>query len=877
MSGWRPALKIARRSIRRHLGRSVLIAALIAVPIAGATTMDGLLRTMTGAEHTAYRMFGDADAQLEVSEFTAMPGWQPGGDPSGGEGERDPGEVDVESLLPPGSRIVPNYYAGLLRLTDGDRIVRTGVDVVTVGDELTRHLARVESGRAPRGPDEAMVTEALAERLGLLEDGTLRDGATITAEDGPAVVVTGLAVVPTQTSEEAVVARPDTALREAPSLGETQPPATYLVDLPAGTDADALWPELAGKGVLLTPRAVVTDPDRYPMMTYGRESPLETVGPVALIVGFGLLEVVLLAGAAFAVGARRQVRELGLIAANGGTGKHVGRTVLAQGLTLGLLGTVGGLLFGVAAMYAGWPLWESLTAEEIDAWRFGPAELAVACVVGLLSGLAAALLPAIGVARMRPVDALAQRFRATTRGARLPIAGVVLLAVGAAGVIVSGVLAREEVASTAKRDADALYSYTQPDLTLPVIGVLGGGLCAVVGLMVITSGLVSTLARAAGRLPLSGRLAVRDAGRHRHRTVPAVAAIMIVVAGSVTMAFMFAADSVADVKTQPDDTLIVRGESPAGATGVPAEEAKQQRELLAGTKAMAAKLPDGAALPFSIAVAKAARVTVGAGEDGQCSPGSVGIAEPKALAQALGHAPDAGLRAALDRGTVVSLDECLVAGGKVRTEAYGEGQRSVALPARYEPRPAGTYYYDLPSAFISPAAAEKLGWTPAVDTVVVSHAPTATADDIDAAIVAAEDAGLETYDPNDKVEEIDLMNLALAGGAGLVTLLGVAVTVALSAAESRADLATLAAIGAQPRRRRTLAGAQALVLSVVGTVLGVLLGAVLGFAAGPLAGQLSFVVPWQNLGVTLLAVPLLAVVVATLVTRSKLPMVRRID
>ena len=40
---------------------------------------------------------------------------------------------------------------------------------------------------------------------------------------------------------------------------------------------------------------------------------------VALIVAMALLEVVLLAGPAFAVGARRQARTLALMAASGGT------------------------------------------------------------------------------------------------------------------------------------------------------------------------------------------------------------------------------------------------------------------------------------------------------------------------------------------------------------------------------------------------------------------------------------------------------------------------------------------------------------------------------------------------------------------------------
>ena len=62
------------------------------------------------------------------------------------------------------------------------------------------------------------------------------------------------------------------------------------------------------------------------------------IGPyaaMALVIGFGILEIVLLAGTAFAVGARRQTRELGLVMAAGGTPRDVRRIVLLQGLFAG--------------------------------------------------------------------------------------------------------------------------------------------------------------------------------------------------------------------------------------------------------------------------------------------------------------------------------------------------------------------------------------------------------------------------------------------------------------------------------------------------------------------------------------------------------------
>jgi putative ABC transport system permease protein len=110
-----------------------------------------------------------------------------------------------------------------------------------------------------------------------------------------------------------------------------------------------------------------------------------------------------------------------------------------------------------------------------------------------------------------------------------------------------------------------------------------------------------------------------------------------------------------------------------------------------------------------------------------------------------------------------------------------------------------------------------------------------------------------------------------------VTLLGVAISVSLSAAEGRADLATLAAVGAPPRRRRNLAAAQAWVLGQLGCVLGVGVGALYGYTAHAAFGSPHFMVPWQEIGGIIVAVPLFAGLVAWLLTRSRLPMVSRMD
>ncbi len=126
----------------------------------------------------------------------------------------------------------------------------------------------------------------------------------------------------------------------------------------------------------------------------------------------------------------------------------------------------------------------------------------------------------------------------------------------------------------------------------------------------------------------------------------------------------------------------------------------------------------------------------------------------------------------------------------------------------------------------------------------------------------------------------DPRNVALvltAIAAAIITLVGVAISVALSAAERRADLAALAAVGAPAERRRALMASQALVVGGLGCTLEVGLGTFVAFTARSTTGSPDFVVPWWNLAAIGIAVPLLAALVAALCTRGRMPLVRRAE
>ena len=61
----------------------------------------------------------------------------------------------------------------------------------------------------------------------------------------------------------------------------------------------------------------------------------------------------------------------------------------------------------------------------------------------------------------------------------------------------------------------------------------------------------------------------------------------------------------------------------------------------------------------------------------------------------------------------------------------------------------------------------------------------------------------------------------------------------------------------------------------MGCALGVAFGTFVAFTVRATTGSPDFVVPWANLAVTAIAVPLLAMAIAAAFTPSRLPLVRR--
>lgn len=865
MSRWGLALRIARRTARRDLGRTVLVGSLIAAPVLGTVFLDTVYRTAELSAGTQVeREMGGADAVLTVTANRRIDnlGTEYSSSSTSEAERRDPAAVRPADLLPAGSRVVRRNPEGTVAFSAGDRTVPAQSAELDWADPLAAGLLSVRSGRLAGAAGEVTLSPALADRIGA----GVGDDVRTTA--GRTVRVVGIAADPSCRSCQLAAGPPGWTGVPAPVVDVVD----YLVDLPPGAVVNrAEQDRLAATGAFLLPRDARLHPERWEDPGFGAGSGDPTlIAIIVLVAGIGVLEVVLLAGTAFAVAARRQVRGSALVLANGGRSADVRLVLLAQGAVLGAVGAAAGLALGVLAVLAAWQPLQRLVDTDFGGLVVSPRDLAVIAVIGVVTGVAAAVVPAVGASRVPVVAALAGRYGRPAGGrVRIPVAAT---AVAVGGLVLAGVVAGAWAA--------ARRTGTGNGLAYP-LGMLAGFGLTMVALTVLAPSLVGLAGRFGGRLSLTGRLAVRDAARHRHRTGPAVGAVMVAVAGSVAVAFAVASFDERDreryTPTLPAGWASVYLQTGSGVPGYGTEA-----EQLAAVRSAAAELPGAEMVP--VRTASAAEnpwpelVPV---DPAACRPygRGLGIGAPVARLVAGGRAEEAA--AALAAGRAMVTDPCFVTADGTATvqlirydnQGTGTVTRSLAVPVLVLPSPGGDL---LPAAVLPEPTAARLGVGSEASTVVLRTSRTPTEAEEDRARTVLGPLGDSLRVERGYGAPYLPGFVALIGGAGLVTLAGVAISVSLSAAEGRADLATLAAIGAPPRRRRMLAMAQAGLVAGLGVGLGVLLGAGIGMTIMSGLDGYPMVVPWPTVLIVGVGVPVLGVLAVGLLTRSRLPMVRRL-
>jgi putative ABC transport system permease protein len=878
----RTALRLAWREAKRAKGRSALVMAMIAVPVMAITAVLVNYDTfdLSPAER-ADRMMGATQAAVAWpydGPVRQEPDYLRGY--SDASANRAPTEQQLLAHLPAGTTV--------LRSETGTASVHTLAGIGSVDtraldytDPRAQGILRQVSGHAPTSPDEVALTAKASERL----------GDTVTLADGSRTFkVVGIVEDPTNLNASTIVLRP----------GALEPGSvTWL----AATPNPLTWAEvkqLNTFGITAVSRHVLANPpapgDLYDI-GFNRNSARSSA--IVLVGGLAMLEVVLLAGAAFAVGARRRQRSLALVAAVGGTPGHVRRIVVADGVVHGVIAGVVGAVLGIVAAVATIPWAENALAHtRAGALRVSVPQVLVLAGVGALAGVVASLAPAWMSSRQNVLAALAGRRGITRSRRRWVVVGLVLLVVG---VVVWG------------------FGAFQAEPSIVLIGLVVDELA----LVLCTPALVGLIARVSGRLPPAARIALRNASRNRTAAAPAISAVMAAVIGSLVVGVVIGSTTQQEQATSSMRIGNVSVYSPEMDKGVSFDQARTalratmpvDRTYDVSTATCGGQecliypvLPEGQACPYlgttlghpptsadqraALADARCANVRYESTYFGFAGVGGGGLVmtvviDPSAAA-AVSDLPEEDVPAvteALQQGKVVVDNGTPLDNGTVtlgarlisRQEAPPHTVTTAAFALPHRPR-AGIN-------MMTPETATRLGFSakPFVTLATTTRTPTvAEGDALQGVLGNNFGAYVERGPSND-----DSTLIVLAIVAGIITLGAAALATGLTAADGRAELSTLAAIGASPRLRRLLSLSQSGVIAGLGSVLGGVFGlgaavAVLtalnrGYASTwPTPTPYPIAVPWLNVLITLLVVPLVAMLGAGLLTRSRLPIEHRL-
>jgi putative ABC transport system permease protein len=846
------ALRIARRDAWRHKARSSLVVLMIALPVLGLTSADVLARTyQLSPTEKLDRSIGQADAALLIlgggrveQGLTMDDGIQTTSKPheAAAPPQGSPAYRALErralALLPAGSRVIDDIGAQG-QVTAGGRVVSASLSSLNLADPLTRGITDLRSGRFPSTTSEVVVTAPLAARLGL------HIGSTVTVA-GRGLTVTGLVVSPSALKELGVIGMPGSL----PTKGGTY---TQLV----ATHLPVTWPmvqRLNRLGVAATSRYVVAHPPAVVPQIGGRigEDPA-TIGLATVAIGLAVLEVVLLAGAAFAVGARRARRYLALVSATGGQPGDVRNIVLAGGLVLGTAGAVIGVVGGVATARGLIPVLNHFAHHAPGSFDVRPLELLAVVVLGIVTGLIASVLPARAAGKVDVVAALTGRRGVVTTARRVPVIGLSGVVVGA---LIAGYGAHPPVRFTA---------------------ILVGAVISELGFVMCAPAFVGLAGRLAKWAPLSPRLALRDAARHRGRSGPAVAAIMAAIAGSIAVSTYFvSSDATNRAGYQPQARIgqtVLRADTPHAAAAPEFQAALASVPSILGATGT---LPVPTSDCFTSS--RCSSAAVGWPDVASSQPSTVAVGGSALLATLAGRPDPAGAHA-LASGSVVALDSSRTGDMATATGAGGrpslqvDGDSRLRLPVYVEGvGRAGS----LVGAVISPATARSLGVSVVTTDFLTRTSRTPSQAQQDKAQAALGSLGATVYVERGYVSSgITAGLLVLLAVSAVVTLGATGITTGLSVAESRPDLTTLSAVGAAPLTRRLVVASQSATVALLGAVLGVLSGLIPAWAVVEGRTGMTFALPWQTIGLSIAAIPLLAVLITSAFVRTPSTLVRR--
>jgi putative ABC transport system permease protein len=548
----------------------------------------------------------------------------------------------------------------------------------------------------------------------------------------------------------------------------------------------------------------------------------------------------------FSITVAQRVTEFGMLRTLGASRGQILTTVVVEALAIGLLGAIVGIFGGFLTALLLNALLETFEVDlPTTSLVLETRTIVVSLLVGVVVTVLSSLVPALRSTRVPPIAALQAYTPPAGSRRRLLIAMLsVLLAFAGLAMLLIGLFGNASAGAAA--------------------GLMGGGAVVIIfAVSLFSPRLVPPLAAIAGwpleRVRrLAGRLARENAQRNPSRTAVTAAALMIGLA-LVTFVTVFAAGLKSSVAQVVDENF---------AGGLVIQNSDGFSPIPNGTATAASKVP-GVQLVSTIRSTQAKLLPSGAGA--QVSAPTPEIEKSVEFEWKKGGPAD--LRN-LSPGQAILSDSFasehdLEPGDRVRLLSQTRRRPSFEVVAEFSSK------LGVSGSVLITQAALAREFSQTQDTIdFVKTAPGAKPAVVQAQLSKLVEAGFPTAEVlnqqelkesrEDQVNALLGLVFALLLLAIVISLFGIANTLALSIHERTRELGMLRAIGMSRRQVRTMVRYEAVITALIGAILGMVLGVIFAFLiAQPLKDEgFTISYPIGSLVALLIAAAFLGVLAA---------------
>jgi putative ABC transport system permease protein len=651
----------------------------------------------------------------------------------------------------------------------------------------THVTLRLDAGRYPNGPGEVALTSDAARTFGL-------HIGSVWSEGGQTLHVVGTVEDPLDLRDQFALLAP----------GQATHPDSIAILVDASQQSLQSFRLPGGPGLGIDSR--------------GGANKVASETIILVLGTLGLVFVGLMAVAGFSVMAQRRLRALGMLGSLGATDRHIRLVMVANGAAVGATAAIVGTATGMVAWFAFVPTLRSISQHRVDPFALPWWAIAAAMLLTFVTAVAAAWWPARAVARISVIAALSGRPPRPQPAHRFAALGGILLGIG---LVLLAFADKRRVAFT-----------------------IGGTVATPIGIIFLAPLAIQALAAVGSRSTIAVRLALRDLARYQARSGAALGAITLAVGIAATIAISAsAAQTPTGAGNLPANQLMLHLTPGGAGSPVPPIGAAQQQAADRAVAQLGAAMHADVVVALDEAYDTQGGVVAPPGRSGTVPPGYLTAVLAKVIRTSRGVEIQAPLplyvatpavldhfgvtSAQIDPASDVISGRADLGGLDLFDPSVGFGPpdqqaatpRQDTFPVKIQVLKGLPPYTSDDGTLITTQTMQRLGFQPLPAAWLIQTSGPLTGAQIAAARNAAAGAGLYIETRKAPASSAPLRNWSTA--AGILLALGVlAMTVGLIRSETANDLRTLAAAGASSTTRRTLTGATAGALALLGAALG---------------------------------------------------------